>query len=305
MIIKLFEHLIIKYNDKIFHPFSLGNYALHYDTQSFQNHILKNAEFKVKIVDEYVENYDKIDSDYIFDCRGWPKDFSNYDTLINPLNAVVCSNLEKKDCEVDWTRAVASPDGWCFYIPLHNTVSLGYMYNSDITSKENAINNFKDIFKVDHIRESFPFKQYIAKNPIKDNRVILNGNMLFFLEPLESTSVATYIHWNRVVWDCIINKKITDDQANNLIKDYTRKIQNFILWHYADGSKYDTNFWSYAKELTSKHLKDDHFSSLLEYVKSMEPSMLRNYEYKRNGEKYSQWLPWSFKLWYDGVSKKL
>jgi len=294
-----------KYNDKIFHPFSLGSYALHYDTQKFQNHIINNLDFKVKVVDNYVEDYNKIDSDYIFDCRGWPKDFSNYDKLINPLNAVVCANIEKKDCEVDWTRAVATPDGWCFYIPLYDTVSLGYMYNSEITTKENATKNFKNLFNIDNIRESFPFKQYISKTPIIDERVILNGNMLFFLEPLESTSVATYIYWHRIMWDCLINKRWDTKFATNHIKDYTQKVQNFILWHYADGSKYDSSFWTYAKNLSKDVINDKHFNDILQYSLSKNPSVLRNFEYERNNDLYSQWQPWSFRVWYDGVTKKL
>jgi len=293
-----------KYNEKIFHPFALGHYALHYDTQKFHNHILKNSNFKVKVVDNYVNNFDNIDADYIFDCRGWPKDFdNNYDELINPLNAVVCANIPKKEKEVDWTRACATPDGWTFYIPLHDNVSLGYMYNSNITSKDKAINNFKNQFNVESIREAFPFKQYIAKKPI-DGRLVKNGNMLFFLEPLESTSVATYIQWNRIMYDCIINETIDTQSASNYIKEYTKKVQNFILWHYADGSKYNTKFWKYAKNLAKVIRKDENFNDILNYSLSEDLPMLRNYDYKRNNELYSQWEPWSFRVWHDGVNKK-
>jgi len=294
-----------KVNDKIFHPFGLGHYALHYDTQKFQNHIINNSNFDVKVVDKYVDDYNKIDADYVFDCRGWPKDFSNYEELINPLNAVVCSNLPMGKKEVDWTRAVATPDGWAFYIPLHDTVSVGYMYNSNITSKKTAISNFKKQFKVDHIRESFPFKQYIAKEPVIDDRVILNGNMLFFLEPLESTSVATYIQWNRYVYESIVNKSYDLKTASNLIKDYTNKVQNFILWHYAAGSKYDTKFWSYAKDLANNNINDSDFVEVMRYSANKDYAYLRNIEYDKNGELYAQWEPYSFKVWYDGVTKKL
>lgn len=292
-----------KINKNVFHCFSMGSYALHYDTQVFQNHILKNANFKVKIMNDHVLNYNKIDSDYIFDCRGWPKNNNEYESLINPLNAVICSNLDRGEKEPDWTRAVTTPDGWCFYIPLYNTVSLGYMYNSNITTREQAIKNFKKQFKVNHIRESFPFKQYIAKNPTKDNRVIYNGNRLFFLEPLESTSVATYIYWNRVVWDSIIENKYTLHEAGLHIKDYTKKIQNFILWHYSYGSKYKTSFWRHAKKI-SKNINDKHFSEVLNFVKNKDLNVLKDFNADKNLV-YSQWQPWSFKLWYDGMTNKL
>jgi tryptophan halogenase len=293
-----------KINDNFFHGFPLGTYALHYDTQEIQNYILQKGLFNVKISDEHIIDYNKIDSDYIFDCRGYPKNYENYESLINPLNAVVCSNIDKVESDTHWTRAVATPDGWCFYIPLHNTVSLGYMYNSNITTKETAINNFKNIFKIEDIREEFPFKQYIAKQPIIDDRIILNGNMLFFLEPLESTSVATYDQWNRFTWDWIIEKKITSNQACTLIKEYTQKIQNFILYHYAFGSKYDTPFWSFAKNMTNC-IKDKEFYNILEYSKNHSDFSIRNIDYMDNGNIYGQWKPWNIKFWYDSMTKKV
>ena len=43
---------------------------------------------------------------------------------------------------------------------------------------------------------------------------------------------------------------------------YIEQTQNFVLWHYQFGSKYDTPFWDYAKTLT---FKDDEFDSILNY----------------------------------------
>ena len=297
-----------KKNKEIFHCFSFGSYAIHYDTHRVQDYILKKGLFKVKIIDENIIDYNKIDSDIIFDCRGWPKNFTNYETLTNPLNAVICSNLniKKSDLDIHWTRAVATPDGWCFYIPLHNTVSVGYMYNSKITDKKSAEKNFKKMFNINHLREEFPFKQYIAKNPIIDERIVLNGNMLFFLEPLESTSVATYIEWIRLTYDWLILKRRTSIEISNIIKNYTKQIQNFILWHYNFGSKYNTPFWKYAKKLSNNIEKTDiEFKDILNYSKDTDYSKIREIPFDRNNYRYAQWQPWSIKLWYDGVTKKM
>jgi len=292
-----------KKQDKIFHPFELGRYALHYDTQKFQSHILKHAEFNVKVVDNYIDNYDEIDSDYIIDCRGWPKDFdNNYTLLKNPLNHVVCANIKRQDSEVDWTRAIATKDGWSFYIPLHDNVSVGYMFNSDITSLETATDRFKDMYNIGgDVREEFPFKQYVANEPIVDDRVFKNGNQLFFLEPLESTSVHTYITMARIMWDVIVTKKMNSEVASLVIKDHVRKVQNFILWHYKTGSKYNTDFWKYAQNMAEQHEKDEYFDELLDYSIKTPPGMIRNFDWNRNAETYAQWQPFSFKLWHDGV----
>lgn len=295
-----------KYNDKLFHGFPLGTYALHYDTKQVQDYIINNSKglFDVKVKDENVINYDNIDSDYIFDCRGWPTDKTNYDTLMNPLNAVICSNINKVEDETMWTRACATPDGWAFYIPLHDQVSLGYMYNSNITTREQAEKNFKDQFNIDSVRESFPFHQYICKTPIIDDRVIMQGNKLFFLEPLESTSVATYDAWNRMTYDWIINKNFTSQQTTEKVRSYINDVQNFILYHYAFGSKFDTPFWNYAKEMADK-LDDKNFDNILNYSINEDELTIRNLGLRDNDKQYAQWKPWNIKVWHDGMTKKL
>lgn len=301
-----------KVNDKVNHGFSFGTYALHYDTQQVQQYIIDKSKglFNVKITDENVIDYNKIDSDYIFDCRGWPKNTDNYEDLINPLNAVICANKELTDEDrnnINWTRAVATPDGWCFYIPLHNTVSLGYLYNSNITSKEMAESNFRKQFDITGpIRESFPFKQYVAKEPIIDDRIILNGNSLFFLEPLESTAVNTYIEWNRMTYDWLVynRKDAQPEHLKHRIKSWTKNVQNFILWHYNFGSKFDTPFWSYAKQLSEQVYNDESMSYMLDYAKKTPDWKIRCQSLSDNRSGYAQWYPWSFKLWQDGMTTK-
>ena len=98
----------------------------------------------------------------------------------------------------------------------------------------------------------FEFKQYVAKTPIIDNRIILGGNRLFFLEPLEATAIAAYLKWARFTWDWIIEKKVTPEFITNEFHTYINQIQNFILWHYSYGSKYNTPFWKAAKKLKIK-----------------------------------------------------
>ena len=52
------------------------------------------------------------------------------------------------------------------------------------------------------------------------------------------------------------------DDFENAVEEYYKEIveiQNFILWHYAAGSKYDTIFWQKAKEMARSHQYDDKF----------------------------------------------
>ena len=149
------------------------------------------------------------------------------------------------------------------------------------------------------------FKNYFAKNPIVDDRIILNGNRLFFLEPLESSSTHTYLQWTRCVRDYIISKNNPEiKEACKQVKNYIQQVQNFVLWHYQFGSKYDTPFWDYAKNLT---IDDKGFDSMVEYVKKVDKHQIIPTSFggsTNNACLYGQWPAYSFKLWYEGMTKR-
>ena len=62
-------------------PFPLHAVGLHYSPHEMREVVLSSGLFKV--TEAKVEDIETIDADYIFDCRGRPKDLSNYDELIN------------------------------------------------------------------------------------------------------------------------------------------------------------------------------------------------------------------------------
>ena len=214
------------------------------------------------------------------------------------MNAVILAEDGRRDPKANWTRAVATPDGWCFVIPnTSNTNSYGYLYNEQITSYERAKENFEKLFKVKS-NYQFKFNQYIAKTPIINNRIILGGNRLFFLEPMEATAIAAYLNWTRKVWDWIIDDIATPEQITSKFYKYINETKTFINWHYMYGSKYDTPFWKYANRLVS--IEDPLFHKMLEQVKNSSMVELTN----QSREVYGQWDAYSFKYWYDGMTKE-
>ena len=273
-----------KVNEKVSNPFPADRIGMHFCPSEMQKSILNSGLFKV--IEDDVDPKD-VDADYVFDCRGKPKDFSNYEELKNPINAVI---LGKPNWDITcwWTRAVATPDGWTFVIPaLKDSPSykgcVGYLYNSDITSKEDAEKNFLEIFDVE-ISDYLNFNNYVAKDPVVDDRIFLNGNRLFFLEPLEANALETHLQWARYVLDMVLTKSISMGEGKKNIRDYIEKVQNFILWHYHFGSKYDTPFWEYARTLT---FNDPHFNMFL----------------RQKGEGlYAYWDSLPFKNWQEGMT---
>ena len=294
-----------QYNEKLFHGFPAHSMAMHYCPWEMQKHVLNSGLFKVTEGD--VDPKD-VDADYVFDCRGKPKDFSDYDDLINPTNAAILAKPNWDTTKAFWSRHVATPDGWTFIIPTHSEspshdYCVGYCYNSNITSKEDAESNLSSMFDVE-IKKHLKFKNYLAKNPIVDDRIFLNGNRLFFLEPLESSSVQAYVECARFFVDYIITKKESIEQAACSAKQYIRQLQNFVLWHYQFGSKYDTPFWDYATKLS---FKDKTFDAMVEYcLQTSKRDILPKSYGGMTSElsQYGQWPANSFKVWYEGMTKR-
>ena len=294
-----------KSNDKVFHGFPANSMAMHYCPWEMQNAVLKSGLFKV--IEGEVDPKD-VDADYVFDCRGKPNDYSDYEELVNPTNACLLGKPNWDTTKAFWSRHIATPDGWTFVIPTHSQspshdYSVGYCYNSDITQKEVAEYNFLEMFDVE-VKHQVNFKNYVAKNPIVDDRIFLNGNRLFFLEPMESSSVQGYIECARFFADYIITKKSPIKRAASAAREYIKELQNFVLWHYQFGSKYDTPFWDYAKALS---FKDSDFDSLVSYVKNHDFDTCLPQSHgggTHNDCQYGQWPAFSFKIWYDGMTRR-
>lgn len=279
-----------KNKDKFFHPFGMGYSAAHYDVNKFREYILSANKFKV--IEKNIKNYSDVDSDYIIDCSGKPSSLDNYTTLTNPINSVLLGKTEQEK-NLQWTDCVATPDGWCFRIPNIDSVSHGYLFNKDITSVEQARKNFKDIFGIES-NDNLNFSNYISNQFIIDDRVCLNGNKLMFLEPLEANSNPAYVQATNRYLSYMLGR-ISKEKVYDEISSYVLKIQNYLLWLYQSGSKYNTPFWDHA---TSLKFEDNLFNALVSLCghRSMESisSLMDNGDVP---EKYGQWDLYSIKNW--------
>ena len=102
--------------------------------------------------------------------------------------------------------------------------------------------------------------------------------------------------------DYIITKKESIEQAAHSAKEYIKELQNFVLWHYQFGSKYNTPFWDYAKKLS---FIDEKFDAMVEYTQPL--TRFQSIPKSHGGctsdaSQYGQWPAYSFKLWYDGMT---
>jgi hypothetical protein len=287
-----------KKNHDFFHAFLNGYTACHYIPNLLSKTFLESGHFNV-IEKNIVDPEKEIDSDYIIDCRGRSLHFDDeYENLTNPINSVILSRKEGKDPDLLYTECIATPHGWTFIIPNHDSVSYGYLYNNKITSKNDAEKDFIQRFNVKpdgHLK----FNNYVARNIWRGERTLLNGNRYCFVEPLEATS--TNIYYEVADWfDDYLNGEVTKEEMNNEVYDMVKEYAHFILWHYTKGSKFNTPFWDYAQSLPFP--EDDYFNSTLQ--DSLEMSDLElMVESDDKDRMYSQWPPYSIRNWYDNVVK--
>lgn len=247
--------------------YKLGNNSMsyHYDPKLLREHFLKSdlvTFVERNVTPEEIEP----EFDLIFDCRGKThNNWDDYDVLESPVNSCLLGRIEGNRAYEVWTENIATPDGWCFKIPLSNGHSYGYVYNSEITSIDEAKNNFKTLLGVD-TKHEISFKNYLSKNLFYKNskKTILNGNRLFFLEPLESTATPMY----GVTTTSVMNMMYEPDPefyVNKLMLKL-KEVHEWILWHYYFGSHYDTKFWKYAKDLSRSYKYSDLFVERIKYV---------------------------------------
>ena len=220
-----------------------------------------------------------------------------------PVNSVLLAISEVNDNSQNWTRSVATPDGWTFVIPnTTSTTSYGYLYNSDITPMETAKTNFRELFpEITGEMVNLPFESYLAKTPVRidsnGRKIILNGNRLAFFEPMEATEVLSYLKVATVTFDWVMSEyDRIPRESEMLIKNFYYEIQKFILYHYIKGSVYDTPFWRDAQTKTTAIFEqpDEKFQYFINIVKSMD-----YIDVKQNDKDYGPWNLYSIKRWYE------
>lgn len=223
--------------------------------------------------------------DYVIDCRGFPKDYSNYKFENLPINHAIV-HAENKPGDWNFTYHKAHQNGWMFGIPLKKRQGWGYLFNDEITSKKEAVDNFNKVsgknINYENIRE-YTFKPFRAKKFI-DGRILLNGNSALFYEPIDAISGGFYDCLNRFFYDFILENKFDEDEVNKQIHILANRYLNFVSYIYCGGSTYNSKFWDFASGICTANLNNDVWLETIESI-------------KKNIDDASNW-PYSPEAWY-------
>lgn len=242
------------------HTFFMPNISIHMNAVKLQEYIYEKRKGEVNFIDKNIDDYNDIDSDYVIDCSGTPKDLSGDEYFAGeyiPVNTALVKQCSWNSPQFTHTLTKAMKHGWVFGIPLANRISFGYLYNRDINNKEEIKEELDQLIHqynlVNDLGSShIEFNNYFKKQNYTD-RIAWNGNASFFLEPMEATSLATVEEINRRIFDITHGVK-TLEKANQEYYYWFKQVQDIITMHYLAGSKYDTEFWSHAKKLATECL---------------------------------------------------
>ena len=273
--LKKYFDATIKYGNKFIgfgtkHNFirwlDLHSVGIHFDTRYF-------TQFFIKHLPEHTLDFELIDEtithvgftpdavhvnnhkfDFIIDCTGGESliDQDQYiDSLIQSVNTSLVLKLPQS---ADWgvTISYAHRNGWMFGIPLQSRRTFGYNYNSNITTEEEALKDFRTIIPeaLGYPYEKFSWKPRLSKYVLHHSgRYARNGNAVGFIEPLESLAGHYYDRISDEICEFALGNSHNDIDTINKVNDwyYTDVIDEWyknLAWIYHFGSKYDSPFWS-------------------------------------------------------------
>jgi len=264
MIDGTFKHGIRKvgYTDKqsdFYHNFPSTNVSYHFSAIALQDYVLDKVRGRVKMVDTEVKCPDDIDADYIYNCSGHDDSEQYIKSKCIPVNSAIIRNASWDNPSFSYTYTEAREHGWIFCIPLQKRQSIGYLYNSTITNYMDVVKDLDDFFNERSLSEPLSEKQYNFLNYYReyncDGRQVYSGNSSFFLEPTEATSIGTMDFCQRSFIDLVNGDGTTQnvDAINSAYNKLMKQIENVIALHYLNNNHFESEFWQYAKKISSNH----------------------------------------------------
>ena len=221
---------------------------------------LYDDECNVKaLVDDEGHHYE---ADYFIDCSGFGsvlleksmgQDFIEFPNL--PNDSAVVTHIPYTDKEKEManqTDGYAMDNGWCWTIPLWNSIGKGYVYSSKFCSKDQAEQEFRRHLDWGGDVEHIKFKHGKRRLGWCQN-VIGIGLSYGFLEPLESTGLFT-THENILRLIEVFERRggyvtqIDRDGYNHAVSYELEAMKEFVEMHYYLSPRTDTEYWRFYSD---------------------------------------------------------
>lgn len=206
----------------------------------------------------------KLEADFFVDASGFGSELLGkaleepFDSFGKTLfcDRAVVGGWERGDEPVlPYTTAETMDNGWCWQIEHEHHINRGYVYCSEMTSDDEAIEEFRR--KNPKVPESPRIVRYRSgcyKRMWVDN-VVAIGNAGGFVEPLEATAIMTVCSHCVILVDFLKHAMLEPTESiRDLYNETTgstwRDIRDFLGLHYKLNTAMDTPFWKRCQEET-------------------------------------------------------
>jgi tryptophan halogenase len=299
--------------DYYYHRFTNNLSALHFDARLLAAYLQKiSLERGVKLIDDEVISIEKNESnnvsgfklksnnfvpaDFVFDCSGFRRliigefygvKWNDYSNIV-PAKRAIPFFLENDNINLPpYTESIALKYGWMWKIPVQGRYGCGYVFDSNLTTDEEALKEIEDY--VGH--KVTPPKIFNFRAGTYDlacvNNCIAIGLSSGFIEPLEATSIWVQVfalelfleHQKGIIEGDVAHIK----QYNDKIKLINDDILNFIYFHYITKRK-DTNFW---KQFVSNNSVPTRIKNILELKNDPDDEFFEEFAVKHRSKFFS------------------
>ena len=287
--------------------------AYHFDAVKFgqwlkNNYCLPKGVVLInKNVEDVITNDDGIEklilddgsehtSDLFVDCTGFKslllqqamdEEFISYEDIL-PNNKAWATKLPytNKDEQLEpFTNSTALSNGWVWNIPLWSRIGTGYVYSDKFTTKEDALEEFKQYLG----RDDLDFKEISMRIGIHKRTWVKNvvaiGLSAGFIEPLESNGLFTVHEFLLKLVKSLSKESINQfdrDTYNLVTRDMFDVFATFVSLHYKLSARDDTEYWRYVTEKSVEREEINRIPQLQSDFRNLAQAKMYNEEFVLN-----------------------
>ena len=209
-------------------------------------------------------------ADLFIDCTGFKslllgkvmkEEYISFsDTLINNKALTAKIPYTDKDKQLkNYTNCVALDNGWVWEIPLWEHISIGYVHTNKFASEDEVKQELFDRYgEIDYTTVNYKTGRY-NRGWVKN--VMGIGLSYGFIEPLESTGIATTLHGIFRALEILSKRdmyctQVDRDLYNHSLGDTIDRYKNFLEMHYFLSSREDSQYWKFVTESIDYNSKE-------------------------------------------------
>ena len=262
--------------------------------KSAVNHI--HREDIVGIYEVVLNNGETINADLYIDCTGF-KSVLKEQKKVDLSDRLFCDTAiashipyNHKEELRPYTICDAVDHGWVWKIPLQKKFGSGLVFNRGVTEPEEAEKYFIDYWDNRITKEQcklIDWTPYYIEN-FWENNVISIGLSGGFIEPLESTGIATMTMQIQNLYGIIREGWYSQNEIdlyNSIVKSSYERSIDFVNMHYSK-SKKTGPFW--------ERVKEKHNPSAMQYYYE---NFMKNPVSRMNPPSWYNYSPFRFEAW--------